>query len=64
MLLGIFIIFLSLSENGLINDKIQYPFLAKSQKRFSSESCNNLISIVHFLKLPLSAAHSICSFKY
>jgi len=64
MLLGIFIIFLSLSEKGFINAKMQTFSLAKLQKRFSNEFCNNFIFKVHFLKLPISAAHSICSFKY
>jgi len=64
VLLGIFIIFLSLSESGFINDKMQSSSLAKSQKRFSNESCNSFIFKVQFLKLPLSAAHSIYSFKY
>jgi len=56
--------YLSLSDIGFINAKMQTFSLAKSQKRFSNESCNNFIFIVHFIKLPLSAAHSICSFKY
>ena len=63
VLRGIFFICLSLSENGFINAKI-WSSLTKSQKRLSNESCNNLIFIVYFLKLPLSAAHSICSTKY
>jgi len=43
MLLGTLIIFLSLSENGFINAKMQSSSLAKSQKRFSSALCNYLI---------------------
>jgi len=35
-------------------------FLAKSQKRFSNESRNNLIFIVHFLILPLSLNILLC----
>jgi len=52
MLLGTFIIFLSRSENGFINAKMQSSSFAKSQKRFSRESCNNLIFKVDFLELP------------
>jgi len=62
MLLGIFIIFLLLSENGFINAKVQFSSLTKSQKRFSNELCNILIFIVHFLELPLSAAHQSAPF--
>jgi len=58
MLLGIFITFLSLSENGFINAKMQSFSLTKSQKRFSNESCNNLIFIVHVLKVPFNQQHN------
>ena len=39
-------------------------FSAKSQKRLSNKSSNNLTFSVQFLKLPVWAAHSIYSFKY
>ena len=61
ILLDTSIIFLSLSENGFLIAKMQSSSLANPQKQFSNGSCNNFILIVHFLKLPLSAAHSICS---
>jgi len=63
MLPGIFIIFCSQSENGFINAKMKYS-LANSQKRLLNTSCNNFISSMHFLNLPLSTAHSTCSFKF
>ena len=60
ILLCIFLIFCSLSENGFV----QSSSLAKLQKRFSNESRNNLTFIEHFRTLPMSAAQSICSFKH
>ena len=57
ILLGNFIIFCSLSENGFVKASMQYSSLTKSWKRLSNDSCNNLIFSVYFAKLPLSAAH-------
>jgi len=51
MLFGIFIIFCSLSKNGLLNAKIQFSSLAKWPKscKISNDPCNNLIFSVNFL---------------
>ena len=62
-LLAIFIVFCSLRESGMINAKMQSSSSAKSQKWLLNESYNNLFFSGLFIKLPLSAAHSICSFK-